>query len=152
MFPNDIPAKQRGSALIVAVFIIVVIAALAAGLTKILSASSDQVISEVLGTRAMLAAEAGNERVLAQLFPIDTSASVCLASQQQYFTAVTGLMNCNVRTLCTERTTGGLDYYSVVSTGVCKAALVGGGDASDLTCGSSEVCVSRSIEVEAKAL
>ena len=144
--------SQTGSALIMAVFILVVLGLLAASLTKVMSGASDQVIQEVLGTRALLAAESGNERTLAQLFPIDGSPAVCASEQRFYFdSSVAGLVNCAVESSCNEQVTGGLNYYSVVSTGICKQGFTGN-QTNDFTCRGAELCVSRTLEVEAKAL
>jgi len=145
--------SQNGSALAIAVFIIVVMAVLAAGITKSISSSSDQVVYEVLGTRALFAAESANEKGLAQIFPLTGSAnvSVCVASQTTDFSQI-GLVNCVATTTCTlnEPTNSNTKYYQIVSTGVCKARLLN--DASDYSCGNEKICVSRTIEVEAKVL
>ena len=147
-------SSQNGSALAIAVFIIVVMAVLAAGITKSISSSSDQVVYEVLGTRALFAAESANERMLALIFPIAIDGSdeaACVSSQSTKFTQP-GLVNCVATTDCTlnEPTGSNTKYYQVVSTGVCKARLLG--DTSDFSCGNEKICASRTIEVEAKAL
>ena len=155
MCPNQISVKrQRGSALVMAVFIIVVMSILAIGISKTISSSTDQTANEVLGTRALMAAESGNELVLAQLFPVTGGGGSCTASQQMYF-SVAGLLSCNVQATCSNNTSGGTDYYQIVSTGVCKQALVGNNSskqAQDLTCSADQICVSRTLEVEAKEL
>jgi MSHA biogenesis protein MshP len=144
--------KQQGSSLVVAIFILVVFAILALGITKTISSSTEQNVNEILGTRAMLAAETGNEIVLQQIFPLNGAAANCLASQQFYF-AASGLESCNVQMSCQSTTVGGVNYYQVQSTGVCKAGLKGSNstnDTNDVICLANEVCVSRTIEVEAK--
>ena len=170
----QLPQLQRGSALIIAVFILVVMGFLAAGLTKTISASTDQVVNEVLGTRALLAAEAGNEMVLAQLFEVNasltagdldalcTSTSGSSTTHRRYFSDddgvlnasdVVGLLSCAVQSSCARRTYGGVDFFSVSSTGVCKSRL-SGNQASpalgDFSCTAEQVCVSRTLVVEAK--
>lgn len=145
-------AKQAGSSLIVAVFLVVVFAILSLGITQTISSSNDQSINEILGTRALLAADSGNEFVLQQLFPINSNVSNCQASQQLYFN-VDGLLHCNVVMQCSEETILNSSYFQVVSTGVCKAGLQGSNSNKlilDATCLANEVCVSRTIEVEAK--
>lgn len=146
--------KQQGSALSIAVFIIVAMSLLVAAISKSISSSTDQSIQEVLGTRALLAAESGNELVLAMLFPLDTpSLTSCPVITPPDFSAIDGLKNCVVSTQCSyiDPDAQGTSYYLVESTGVCKALLAG--NISDFTCSNADdVCVSRSIEVEAKAL
>lgn len=155
MFRSSIRTKQSGSALVIAIFIIVVMSALAAGIQSNISASADQSVHEVLGTRALFAAESGNEMALAQIFPVSGAAPNCQPPQQIYFQKA-GLEQCVVTTSCQDQETSNTDYYSVVSTGICKGSLTGNAASpavADFSCSSSDnICVSRSIEVEAKAL
>ncbi|WP_215399423.1 PilX N-terminal domain-containing pilus assembly protein [Rheinheimera oceanensis] len=67
--------KQRGSALVIAVFVIVVMLALAVGLSRLLVSSSETVVYEVQGTRAFFAAQSGLELALTQLFPLGAPAA-----------------------------------------------------------------------------
>ena len=145
---NRTKAKQKGSALAIAVFIIVIMAALAAGISKSISSSSDQLVFEVLGTRALFAAESANEMALAKLFPISGSGT-CTAEQTLYFN-VDGARNCATKTYCSNNVGGTSQYFQVFSTAVCKAQMVN--NSSDFICSNEKVCVSRTIEVEAKAL
>lgn len=149
--------KQSGSAMIIAVFIIVVMAVLATSLNKNIASSTSQVTNEVLGTRALLAAEAANERALVALFPLDGSAPACPVGDQQFYFTGIGFNQCVALTSCTTRTTAdGSQYFRIGSTGVCKSSFVGSNNTpnlSDVNCLSSDkVCVSRTVEVEAKAL
>lgn len=165
MYPNknvnkrdrktDLLRKQYGSSLIIAVFIIIVMSLLAASLSRNLSSSSAQVNNEVLGTRALFAAESGNEKALAQIFPTATGAvSSCIASQQMYLTT-TGFGQCTVVSSCSSNLSGGVNYYYVSSTGVCKVGLSGNNsspNSNDALCLSSDkICVSRTVDIEAKA-
>lgn len=142
--------KQGGSALAIAVFIIVVMSLLATGISKSISSSEEQTVYEVFGTRALLAAESANEMALSQIFPL-TGSGVCTASQNTYFNQ-NGLLNCVATTTCSSRDPDlvGTTYYQVISTGICKANL--NNDTGDFSCGNEKICVSRSIEVEAKEL
>jgi len=63
-------SKQRGSALIVSVFIITVMAAFAAAMIRIDWSGQDMTSREVFATRAWFAAHSGNEYVLSKLFPL----------------------------------------------------------------------------------
>lgn len=148
---NKNRSSQTGSALAIAVFIIVVMALLAAGISKSISSSSEQTVFEVYGTRALFAAESANERMLALIFPISidgSDAAACVSSQSTKFTQP-GLVNCVATTTCTLNEPVGSDtqYYQIVSTGVCKTY-----ESTDVSCGNEKICASRTIEVEAKAL
>lgn len=155
MFLKNMVAQrknQQGSALIIAVFIIVVFAILSLSITRTISSSTDQNVNEILGTRALLAADSGTEVVLQQLFPLNVSSHNCIAKQHLYFNTA-GLENCSVVVQCQETSVGNNDYFEIVSTGICKAGLSGNSispSAADERCLSQEVCVSRTIEVEAR--
>ena len=69
--------NARGSALIMAVFVIVVMTVLGAALMRILSASAESVAYEVLGTRALAAAQTGAQWQLQQVFPLNSGALHC---------------------------------------------------------------------------
>ena len=62
--------KQRGSMLVIALFIIIVLAILGLAMLRMLAASADSVVSEVYGQRALNAARAGVERSIAAAFPV----------------------------------------------------------------------------------
>lgn len=144
--------KQQGSSLIIAVFIIVVFAILSLSITRTISSSTDQNVNEILGTRALLAADTGTEVVLQQLFPLNVTSHNCIAKQHLYFNTQ-GLENCSVVVQCQETNVGNNDYFEIVSTGICKAGLSGSSSSpssSDERCLSLETCVSRTIEVEAR--
>lgn len=69
--------KQQGSALVIAIFIILVMTLLVGALSRLLSSSSENTIYEVLGTRAFFAAQSGIEQGLAQLFPVSANSTYC---------------------------------------------------------------------------
>ena len=159
MFPNHSLVnrkRQQGSALAIAVFVVVVMTMLTVAISRNISASSDQSVQEVLGTRALMAAESGNEIALSALFPIATGAPAvatdCSAVNRsiQYFNNTPGLANCVVTTTsCDEQTNGSDTYFRIQSRGVCKASLQN--NAADGNCNNTDqVCVSRQLEVEAK--
>lgn len=152
--------QQQGGALAIAVFVIVAMSLLAIAMNRTISASSSQTVHEVLGTRALLAGESGNEVTLNQIFPLATVAvpnpakQSCPNPNTIRFTN-NGLNNCVVTTVCRSEPAA-VDqnqdaFYFVESVGVCKAKMIG--DTSDFECRSTdEICVSRRVEVEAKAL
>jgi len=130
--------RQRGSALTVAIFVIVVMSVLGAALVRLLGGSSAAVIAEVSGNRALNAANAGVELFLPALFPLnsETNNSVCpdtsLTQQASYdFSAHssnsqnTGLQNCQVSVACRALDLGeGAVHFRVVANGQCQV----GGD------------------------
>ena len=158
--------QQRGGALAIAVFVIVVMSLLTIAISRNISASTGQTVHEVLGTRALLAAEAGNEIALSQIFPIATGSAVakqsCPANSVINFNnfngaVIDGLRNCIVTTSCRSEPATVVQneeaYYFVESTGVCKDVMLAD-DPSNLNvaCQSTDgICVSRRVEVEAKA-
>lgn len=91
--------KQRGSMLVIALFIIIVLAILGLAMLRMLAASADSVVSEVYGQRALNAARAGVERSIAAAFPV-VGASNCMASDNFTFTSTPGLSNCGYQSSC----------------------------------------------------
>jgi len=104
------PRQQRGAALAVAVFIIVVMSLIGMAMVRILGDSSSAMVSEVYGARAHAAARTGAELFLVELFPHDApvNSSLCadrtasppaLARPEQAFT-INGLASCSATVYC----------------------------------------------------
>jgi MSHA biogenesis protein MshP len=86
----DQPTAQRGSMMVIALFVIVVLGLLGLTMTRLLSSSSEAIIHEVLGQRALNAARAGiNCAVAKQL------GAGCVNPSSKTFTGVAGLENCS---------------------------------------------------------
>ena len=79
------PAKQRGSMLVISLFVIIVMALLGLTLSRLLSASSESIIYEVYGQRALNAARAGVEAQIALAFPISGTATCGIPSHRTRF-------------------------------------------------------------------
>jgi MSHA biogenesis protein MshP len=130
------PGKQQGSMLVISLFVIIVMALLGLTLSRLLSSSSDAIIYEVYGQRALHAARAGVEEQIALAFPISGSAS-CTASTID-FTPVPGLESCEVNAQCTQLNVvdGSISrtYYKFTSTGTCSAG---------------DIIASRTVQVDA---
>jgi len=144
MCPKSIAAsktisKHQGSALVQAIFIVTVMALLGATLVRVFSSNAETIAYEVIGTRALQAAQAGMQKKMAELFPHAPNASVCSGSVEYDFSTIQGLKNCKaIDVTCTlDATVAGTSYYSIVSTGQCNVA---------------DVLTSRKIEVKAKTL
>ena len=130
--------KQKGSAIVIAIFVIV--ALLGAGLVKILASSAESVAYEVIGTRAYAAAQTGAQWQLLEVFPHDTDTrTTCQSSiTAPDFSNVEGLENCEATVTCNDDGEfDGTTYYIITSTGQCT---VGG------------VITSRTVEIEARSL
>ena len=127
--------KQHGSALVVAVFIIVVMLAIVLALSRILLSSSDSVVYEVQGTRALFAAQSGMELALTELFP-RSGASNCSNWTCNFGTA--GLTGCEARVQCTAQ--------AITSPQLSQLYLL----QSTASCNANEFITSRSIELEVR--
>lgn len=121
--------SQQGSMLVIALFVIIVFALLGLAMTRLLSASSDTIIHEVLGQRALNAARAGIECAIAETFKTDPSTTVCAQNLSHTFNGVPGLDNCNYT--ASSPTSKAIDdgvntytYLAFTSTGQCTAGNI----------------------------
>lgn len=116
--------KQKGSALVIAIFIIVVMTLLGSALVRMISANAETIVYEVIGTRAYQAAQAGAQRKMSELFPLLPAIGLCLGDVDYDFSTIKGLENCEaVNVGCVEdATVNGVTYYTITSTGQCNVA------------------------------
>ncbi|MCU7994141.1 MSHA biogenesis protein MshP [Shewanella glacialipiscicola] len=131
----SLPAQQRGSALIIGVFVITVMFLLASALINIVQDSDTALTQEVWGTRAFAAANSGADAALAQLFPLNGSVGICLATSTWSLPNVTGFHACSVTLTCTAYAVDAVTQYRINSKAICE---------------SGETRVSRQVEVEAR--
>jgi MSHA biogenesis protein MshP len=116
---------QRGSMLVMALFLLVVLTLLAGTMITIVSGSSKSVVHEVYGLRAQYAAQAGLENLIAQSFPAGSTAQVCNTntSSTPSFSGIDGFRNCRFDAQCTsqEINFNGSNhrFYRYASTGFC---------------------------------
>ncbi len=155
--------QQRGGALAIAIFVIVVMSLLTVAISRNISASTDQTIQEVLGTRALLMAESANEAALLDVFrlqtdansPVNSCANITGRNTVRYF-AGAGFDGCAVLTRCSSTSIGSEQYFLVSSRATCKSALAGNSvnpNGADRECRNTDlVCASREVQVEAKSL
>ncbi|SEB00537.1 hypothetical protein [Alkalimonas amylolytica] len=146
MYPN--PRQHQGSALVVAIFVIVVIFGLLLAMSRILLSSSESVVYEVLGTRALLAAQSGLELAATQLFPLEQETAGCSAVSAQFLLAGSGLSNCRVRLSCSaseplDTGTNQGQLFLLQSIGECRSQA----DWS-VPCQHGELCASRAVQME----
>lgn len=117
--------RQKGSMLVMALFVLIVLSLLAGTMITIISGSSRSVVHEVYGLRAQQAANAGIESLIAASFPVGGSAQACstTANSSASFAAIEGFRNCNYSAACstTDITFNSTSYrfYNYSSTGSC---------------------------------
>ncbi|GGP41629.1 MSHA biogenesis protein MshP [Shewanella saliphila] len=149
MFPKYQFAQhsQRGSALIIGIFVITVMFVIAASLIRIVGDADESVNMEVWGTRALFSANSGADAALAQLFPLDGSAATCsdVASTWTPPSNAVGFHSCSVSISCNTASVSGVTQYRINSLAVCETGDCAG-DSSSSTC----LRVSRQVEVEAR--
>jgi MSHA biogenesis protein MshP len=129
--------RQRGSALIMAIFVITVMFLLAAALINIVSDGDDSFNQEVWGTRALATANSGADAALARLFPLTGGVTDCAAVTIPPWTPPTsvGFSGCRVTLGCTAYVAGTETQYRITSAAVCS---------------SGPMRVRRQVEVEAR--
>ncbi len=92
--------SQRGSAILIALFVIVIMALLAAAMGRFLVDSSEKHTVEVRGVRALMAAQSGLEIALYRLYPNGQwQGQQCAASTSLSFTDA-GLISCQAIVTC----------------------------------------------------
>ncbi|MBL4908647.1 MAG: type II secretory pathway component [Alteromonadaceae bacterium] len=143
-----ITVKQQGSALLLALFVMIVLMLFGTRMVDMLSTSSENIAQEVIGTRALAAANSGMQARLQQLFPLNGGAGACLANPPAInFINIVGLQNCKAITACNSNNYLGETYYRLKSTGTCGSGTLNSGAASN-----NVVISSRTVQVEAKGL
>ena len=137
---SEIIRKQSGSALVIAVFVIVVMSLIGAALVRMLASSSEAVAYEVIGTRTFAAAQSGAQWQLALVFPLGSTTNVAACdtvAAEPDISTVSGIKNCSFTVTCSANEFNNEHYFVIKSTGSCS---VGG------------IITSRTIEVEAQSL
>jgi MSHA biogenesis protein MshP len=116
--------SQQGSMLVIALFVIIVLALLGLTMTRLLSSTSETIIHEVMGQRAINAARSGIECAVAAKL-----GTGCSNPDEIDFSGVPGLENCSYSVTETPPKTitdGGrtFTYLTFTSTGQCTAGKV----------------------------
>lgn len=149
ILPKLKPKKQQGSAIVLALFIIVVMSLLGTAMVRMLSANAENIVYEVVGTRAYFAAQAGMQEGLHNIYPLQAPAEDCTALLPIPFTLVNrnynneGLLNCSATVIVTncesiETAVGVFEhFYLIESTGQCTAG---------------DITTTRTIEVQSRSL
>jgi MSHA biogenesis protein MshP len=134
--------KQSGSALLIAVFVIIVISLLGASLMSLQRDSAQGTSYEIYAARAYLAAYSASEIALTQLFPLgasEASAANCTGNKIEPTlpSDTAGFHGCGVNYTCNIISSAVATRYKVVSTATCK---------------NSQINTRRQITVEASSL
>ncbi|WP_179025801.1 MSHA biogenesis protein MshP [Shewanella sp. Scap07] len=134
---------QRGSALVIGIFIITVMFLMSATLINVVRDADEQVNLEVWGTRALAAANSGADFALSQLLPIDGSTGACALNQTWTPPNEVGFANCSVTYSCVVQNFDSQTQYRITSRASCESSGCASG---------AEDClrVSREVEVQAR--
>lgn len=131
-YPRN-PARQRGGALAVAVFIIVIMSILGVAMVRILADLGRSTVSDVYGARAYAAARSGAEVFLTELFPLNNpvNTSVCpernssMPSTSVYSAhySVEGLSSCSSQVRCDRLELSSFTgtHFRITAEGSCTA-------------------------------
>ncbi|MBZ2160572.1 pilus assembly PilX family protein [Alteromonas stellipolaris] len=107
--------RQRGSMLVTALFIMIVLALLGLTLASSLSSTGNKVVADNIGFRAQLATKAGLEHIKATANPAGATPLSCSGTinSPTSFGQVRGLEGCAYQASCqtTSTTIAGVDYY-----------------------------------------
>ena len=131
--------KQQGSALVIAIFIIVVMTLLAVALMRMIATSAESVVYEVMGTRAYASAQTGAQWAGLEIFPLGATTKHCdgslvAAGNTTFVSPQTlspptkisnndGLKDCAISQLtCADLKYDGVAYFTITSTGQCSIA------------------------------
>ena len=120
-FPKN-RSTQQGLGLISAIFVIVVLALLVAGMSKVMVVSQTYRAQEVLAARALLAAQSGSELHLSGLLHPDNS-GFCASDSAPVALNVTGLDGCSYQASCSAITIDTQSYFTIESTGRCGSGV-----------------------------
>lgn len=116
-------STQQGSMLVIALIVIIVLALLGLTMTRLLSSSSEAIIYEVLGQRALNAARSGIDCAVANEF-----GSSCAHPISHTFSGVTGLENCSYNVIpaskLIEDGAKNFTYWRYSATGQCSAGNI----------------------------
>lgn len=111
--------RQSGLSLATALFVITVMAFLAAAIFQIVRSNSESTQEEILLVRSFYAAQSGVQFGMNEVFPPDGSAANCPASFPQYEMEEEGLNVCTADVSCSSLAVGGNTYYTLMSKGTC---------------------------------
>lgn len=110
--------QQSGLGLVGAIFVIVVVSLLSVAMSRMLEADKIAQSYEILGLKALLAAESGAQLGVNRLMPPDSAGS---CADRTFAFEANSLRFCTAVVSCTATTAGGEDYFTVSSRGECDS-------------------------------
>ncbi|RUO62429.1 hypothetical protein [Pseudidiomarina insulisalsae] len=112
MCPNHSTSRQQaGAALAIALFVLLIVALLGLTLVRALNDTATAVASDVIGTRAQLAARSGIEALMTELYPLDSTLNTALCPSRSsaeppvvrtYTFTAEGLTQCQAEVRCNQ--------------------------------------------------
>lgn len=123
--PLTAPHAQRGIGIPAALFVITLLAIIAVAINALLAQNAENYQEEVSLTRAFYAAESGAGFALNSIFPPEefpqyNADAECAAGPREYAFTIAGLNECKASVSCSlDATVAGVEYYTIVSEGVC---------------------------------
>jgi MSHA biogenesis protein MshP len=114
--------RQAGLSLATALFVITVMAFIAAAVFQLVRNNSETTQEEILLVRSFYAAQSGIQFGLNRTFHPDGTATSCIAPSTtfpQYQLAEEGLNACTADVTCSALAVSGKTYYTLTSTGTC---------------------------------
>lgn len=121
-------SAEKGSALVMVIFIMVVLALLLAALAYINAQSNQNSAYQIASTRAYWAAQSGAEWGTYQIAPATGSAaSQCFSPNPAYpgIGSIPGLGGCSATVACSSASTASTTSYQITSQGTCPAGDLG---------------------------
>jgi MSHA biogenesis protein MshP len=121
----NMPRGQRGSALIISIFVITVMFLLASALINIVKDGDDAFNQEAMGTRALATANSGADAALAALFPLTGSVANCTNVSPTWTPPTSvGFSGCRVNLNCETYVVGTETQYRIRSEAICESGLM----------------------------
>ena len=122
--------RQSGSALVIAIFVLVIMTLIGNALIRMQSSSAETVVYEVMGARAYAAAQTGLQWQLTEIFPLNIGAKQCernsegdIEINEPDISGVKGLENCQFEITCDDSISlYDVQYYKLTSIGTCSIA------------------------------
>jgi MSHA biogenesis protein MshP len=112
-------SRQTGLGLVSAIFVITVLALLAAGMAALVANSAKIHSQNILSVRAHNAAQSGLEITLSSMI----ANSRCEKTETEYQYDTQGLYQCSASITCQQVTHRTQDYFSVTSQGSCGSGI-----------------------------
>jgi MSHA biogenesis protein MshP len=128
----------QGSALVIAIFILVVMSLIGMALVRMQGSSSEAIAYDVVGTRAYAAAQTGIQWQLTQAFPLNNAPPSCTTVERD-LSSTEGFDGCFFKGVCDSFSSddNSTQYFTITSVGICNVA---------------DINTSRKIKVEAKSI